>query len=437
MTDYNKYNTNLLLETAMKDPNMAEQVNQALGTISKPTSSVFPTGEFMGMSVSPRVQDIVNMLTQLPVGAGGAAIGAAGSNKSLLNKLLAKAKQTRATKKSIARHKNKPVEDFESRKISREHDKDVKDAYDDFMFGEAFNDQPLPPGVHDWKSYNKLKTDTDRWFRNLDQYKKSFEKAREDFMEGMHIQGLDEASFMRQLTDFETVYSPYSPGFDPKALLNLVRGSKGKKSIYDVDVQEGWEKYMDDYYSGEGGVLDFDMHFSRNKPYVPSSQGTPLQEVMKKESYNAPTLEQAEKAGTLGPEMDLNALLRLLDSNVSEADILHDAYTGGRFTPGMSSKTGSVPGGQTVKRTGVDPVQSPSGIEADYRNLILKLRGKESLNNFDNMVNSRMDWIKRNWDSHKVDMRYNRAGDKSFPKVGTKRYLELRNKLARQIGDEM
>ena len=118
-------------------------------------------------------------------------------------------------------------------------------------------------------------------------------------------------------------------------------------------------------------------------------------------------------------------------------DILSDAYTGGRFTPGMSSKTGSVPGGKTVKRTGVDPIQSPSGIEADYRNLILKLRGKESLNNFDNMVNSRMDWIKRNWDSHKVDMRYNRAGDKSFPKVGTKRYLELRNKLARQIGDEM
>ena len=123
-------------------------------------------------------------------------------------------------------------------------------------------------------------------------------------------------------------------------------------------------------------------------------------------------------------------------------DILGDAYTGGRFTPGMSSKTGSVPGGKTVKRTGVDPIQSPSGIEAEYRNLILEVRGtgyygKESVKNFDSMMNSRMDWIKRNWDSHKVDMRYNRPGDKSFPKVGTKRYLEIRNKLATEVANEI
>jgi hypothetical protein len=117
-------------------------------------------------------------------------------------------------------------------------------------------------------------------------------------------------------------------------------------------------------------------------------------------------------------------------------DILGDAYTGGRFTPGMS-KTGSVPGGKTVKRTGVDPIQSPSGIENYYRNLVLETGGKDGLKNFDNMINSRMDWIKRNWDSHKVDMRYNRPADESFPKVGTKRYLEIRNKLAKEIAWDM
>ena len=231
------------------------------------------------------------------------------------------------------------------------------------------------------------------------------------------------------------------------------------------DAQEGWEKYMDDYYSGEGGVLDFDMHFSRNKPNIKSlddgwdqyvdddylqgldeglvdydkhlyhvahdlpSQKSPLQKVID-QGY---TIKQAEKAGTLGPEMNLNAFFKMLDSNVSEADILHDAYTGGRFTPGMSSKTGSVPGGKTVKRTGVDPVQRPSGIEAEYRDLILGTGGKRSLRNFDNMINSKIDWIKRNWDSHKVDMRYNRPGDESFPKVGTKRYLEIRNKVVKEI----
>jgi hypothetical protein len=118
-------------------------------------------------------------------------------------------------------------------------------------------------------------------------------------------------------------------------------------------------------------------------------------------------------------------------------DILSDAYTGGRFTPGMSSKTGSVPGGKSLRRTAVDPIQAPSGIENYYRNLVLESGGKDGLRNFDNMINSRMDWIKRNWDSHKVDMRYNRPADKSFPKVGTKRYLEIRNKLAKEIAWDM
>jgi len=236
MTDYNKYNTNLILETAMKDPNMAEQVNQALGTISKPTSSVFPTGEFMGMSVSPRVQDIVTMLTQLPVGAGGAAIGAAGSNKSLLNKLLAKAKQTRAAKKSIARHKNKPVEDFESRKISREHDKEAKADWEEWKFSDYYKGME-PRGVHSFKDMNKYEKGIIRYHKNFDQYRKSFEEAREKFMEGMHIQGLDEKDFMKQLTDFEIIYDPSSPGFDPKALLDLTRSTKTKKVASNITRQ--------------------------------------------------------------------------------------------------------------------------------------------------------------------------------------------------------
>ena len=41
--------------------------------IRKPTSSVFPTGEFLGMQVSPRVQSIINELTLAPIGAGTAA----------------------------------------------------------------------------------------------------------------------------------------------------------------------------------------------------------------------------------------------------------------------------------------------------------------------------------------------------------------------------
>ena len=207
------------------------------GTISKPTSSVFPTGEFMGMSVSPRVQEVINMLTQLPVGAGGAVIGAAGTSKggsSLLQKLLAKAKQTRTTQKSITKQKNKPREDFSSRKASREYDKEQKDAYDDYMFGESYDDQMLPRGVHSFKDMKKYEKGAKRYEKNFDQYRKSFEETREQFMEGMHIQGLDEGDFMRQLRDFEVVYDPSSPGFDPKALLDLVRGSKTKKVSYNI-----------------------------------------------------------------------------------------------------------------------------------------------------------------------------------------------------------
>ena len=118
-------------------------------------------------------------------------------------------------------------------------------------------------------------------------------------------------------------------------------------------------------------------------------------------------------------------------------DDVHAGYTGGRFSRGTPSTTGAVPGGSTVKRTGVDPVQSPSGIEASYRNTILKLRGKDGLKNFDYQLRGAMNSVKDNWNTHSVDMRYNRIGAKSFPKEGTRHYLEIRNKLVRLLANEM
>lgn len=245
---------------------------------------------------------------------------------------------------------------------------------------------------------------------DLEKATKKFTKMRNKYVDD--ISGLDEREFYKKLRDFEVDFDPYSPAFDAKKL----------NELFDAG---SYNKYID------------------NKWGLRSKWG---QENIK--PIDTPTLEQVKKAGTLGPKFNLNEFMKTQLSNtpgvkssknVFEAgrfDILGDAYTGGRFTPGMS-KTGSVPGGKTVKRTGVDPIQSPHGIENYYRNLVLETGGKGGLRNFDNMINSRMDWIKRNWDSHKVDMRYNRPADKSFPKVGTKRYLEIRNKLAKEIAWDM
>jgi hypothetical protein len=377
MTDYNKYNTNLILKTAMQDPNMAEQVNQALGTISKPTSSVFPTGEFMGMSVSPRVQEVVNMLTQLPVGAGSAAIGATSSGKNLLGKYLKKKTKLNPLKAESADH-DTMIELY--RKFNREGVEGLN----------RIEKQYLARHMEDFEFYRDAISQEPYFYL---QYP---EKVRGDAW------NLEQTNKLRHL--YETMVEGKS-GLMSKAgqtrreaerYLDKITNPIKRKRIDD-----GWDQYVDDdYLQGlDEGVVDYDKHLYHVAHDLPS-QKSPLQKVI-------------------------------------DADILHDAYTGGRFTPGMSSKTGSVPGGQTVKRTGVDPVQSPSGIEAEYRKLILEVRGKDGLINFDNMINSRINWIKRNWDSHKVDMRYNRGGDKSFPKVGTKRYLEIRNKLAREIGNEM
>ncbi len=210
------------------DPN---HPGHTYGWIQKPTSGAFPTGQFLGFDVPPGVQNFIqdNLLT--PIGAASAV------GSKVLTKALAKEKTKRQVAKSIKRHKNKPVEDFESRKISREYDKDAKDDYESYMFGESFDDQMLPPGVHDWKSMAKYDKDVVRYSKNFDKYRKSFEEAREEFMEGMHIQGLNEEEFMMQLADFEAIYDPSSPSFDPKALLDLKRSTKTKKVASNITRQ--------------------------------------------------------------------------------------------------------------------------------------------------------------------------------------------------------
>ena len=138
-------------------------------------------------------------------------------------------------------------------------------------------------------------------------------------------------------------------------LLKKLKGGKNKNMRPIEDAQEGWEKYMDDYYSGEGGVLDFDMHFSRNKPYVPSSQGTPLQEVIKKAFSKTPGVKSSKDVFEAG-----------------RLDILDDAYTGGRFSRGATSTTGAVPGGRTPKVTSnipANPLTPINKLNFQYKNL--------------------------------------------------------------------
>ena len=205
------------------DPN---HPGHTYGWIQKPTSGAFPTGQFLGFDVPPGVQNFIqdNLLT--PVGAA-TAVGS-----KMLTKALAKEKTKRQVSKSIQRHKDKPDRSFEHRKADREYDKEAKDDYESYLWGEyeaGHGGTMTPKGVHSWKSKAKYDKDAARYSKNFDKYQESFEEVREQFMEGMHIQGLDEEEFMKQLADFETIYHPSSPSFDPKALLDLKRSIKTKK----------------------------------------------------------------------------------------------------------------------------------------------------------------------------------------------------------------
>ena len=216
---------------ASMDPNDPNHPGHATGWAQKPTSAAFPTGQFLGMDVPPSWQNMIQENLLLPLGA------ASTYSKSILTKALAKEKTKRQVTKSIKRHKDKPDRSFEHRKADREYDKVAKDDYESYRWGEyeaGHMGDMTPKGVHDWKSMAKYDKDVVRYSKNFDKYRKSFEEAREKFMEGMHVQGLDEEEFMKQLADFETIYHPSSPSFDPKALLDLKRSSKTKKVVYNI-----------------------------------------------------------------------------------------------------------------------------------------------------------------------------------------------------------
>tara|TARA_R110002012_G_scaffold8710_1_gene40038 strand:+ start:741 stop:1475 length:735 start_codon:yes stop_codon:yes gene_type:complete len=242
MTDYNKYNTNIVLEVAMKDPEVPGARHpgyfQAIPSDQLPRNinQEIENANMHNFGIDvENLQKYEDMIFDAGTGGAPMAMGTvAKGGSSLLQRLLAKAKQNRTTQKSITKQKNKPQEDFSNRKASREYDKEQKDAYESYMFGESFNDQMLPRGVHSFKDMKKYEKGAKRYEKNFDQYRKSFEETREKFMEGMHVQGLDEESFMRQLRDFEVVYDPSSPAFDPKALLDLVRNTKTKKVAYNL-----------------------------------------------------------------------------------------------------------------------------------------------------------------------------------------------------------
>ena len=227
MTDYKKYNTNLILEAAMKDPEMPGNTHP--GYFQPIGKRNIWQENLAAMGWTPEMEQIV---FDMSTGSGAPmAIGSvAKGGKSLLNSLLEK---MRTGKKLTASEKK------------------------------------LAPQAFD------LAVDRMDKAIDLEKATKKFTKMRNKYIDD--ISDLDEGEFYKKLQDFEIDFNPYSPEFDAKKL----------NELFDAG---SYNQYID------------------NKWGPRSKWG---QENIR--PIDAPTLEQAKKAGTLGPEMTLDEFFKKLN----------------------------------------------------------------------------------------------------------------------------